>query len=46
MENTKAIIVGDPLQVEPVLTVPKELDKRFTDEYNIPEYYRIPEISV
>lgn len=42
----KAIIVGDPLQVEPVLSVPKELAKRFADEYNIPEYYRIPEISV
>lgn len=42
----RAIIVGDPLQVEPVLTVPKELVKRFADEYNIPEYYRIPEISV
>ena len=34
------------MQVEPVLTVPKELVKRFADEYNIPEYYRIPEISV
>ena len=42
----RAIIVGDPLQVEPVLSVPKELAKRFADEYNIPEYYRIPEISV
>lgn len=42
----RAIIVGDPLQVEPVLSVPKELVKRFADEYNIPEYYRIPEISV
>jgi hypothetical protein len=42
----RAIIVGDPLQVEPVLTIPKELVKRFADEYNIPQYYRIPEISV
>ena len=42
----RAIIVGDPLQVEPVLSVPKELVKRFADEYYIPEYYRIPEISV
>ncbi len=42
----RAIIVGDPLQVEPVLTVPIELVKRFADEYNIPEYYRTPEISV
>ncbi len=42
----RAIIVGDPLQVEPVLSVQKELVKRFADEYNIPEYYRIPEISV
>lgn len=42
----RAIIVGDPLQVEPVLTVPKELVKRFADEYNIPEYYRTPEVSV
>ncbi|MCQ4022615.1 MULTISPECIES: ATP-binding protein [unclassified Ruminococcus] len=42
----RAIIVGDPLQVEPVLTVPKELIKRFADEYNISAYYKTPEISV
>lgn len=42
----RAIIVGDPLQVEPVTTVPRELIKRFADEYNIAPYYRIPEISV
>lgn len=42
----KAIVVGDPLQVEPVSTIPKELAKRFADEFNIPPYYRVPEISV
>lgn len=42
----RAIIVGDPLQVEPVLTVPKELIKRFANEYNIPANYRLPELSV
>ncbi len=44
--SQRAIIVGDPLQVEPILTVPKELVKMFADEYTIPQYYRIPEISV
>lgn len=29
----KAIIVGDPLHVEPVVTVPKELSRRFADEF-------------
>ena len=42
----RAIIVGDPLQVEPVVPIPKELVKRFADEYNIPSYYRTPDISV
>lgn len=31
----KAIIVGDPLQVEPVVTVPKELSKKFAEEFEI-----------
>ena len=42
----KAIIVGDPLQVEPIVTIPKELRKRFADEYDIPPVYRLPELSV
>lgn len=42
----RAIVVGDPLQVEPVLSVPKEIIKCFADEYDIPGQYRIPEISV
>lgn len=39
------IIVGDPLQVEPILTVPKELCRRFADEYNITGLYRSQELS-
>lgn len=42
----RAVVVGDPLQVEPVVTTPKELIKRFADDYNISEVYRVPEISV
>lgn len=42
----KAIVVGDPLQVEPIVTIPKELRKRFADEYGIPPVYRLPELSV
>lgn len=42
----KAIIVGDPLQVEPITTIPKELRRRFANEYNIPPTYRLPELSV
>lgn len=41
-----AIVVGDPLQVEPIATIPGELRKRFADENNIPPVYRIPELSV
>ena len=42
----KAIIVGDPLQVEPIMTTPLELCKRFADDNNLPAIYRIPELSV
>lgn len=44
--TSKAIIVGDPLQVEPVVTVPKELSKRFADEFEIETSYRPQELSV
>lgn len=42
----KAIVVGDPLQVEPIVTIPDELRKRFADENSIPPIYRLPELSV
>lgn len=42
----KAIIVGDPLQVEPVVTIPKELSKRFAEELEIDAAYRPQELSV
>lgn len=42
----KAIIVGDPLQVEPVVTVPKELSKKFAEEFEIEAPYRAQELSV
>lgn len=42
----KAIIVGDPLQVEPIVTIPGELRKRFADENEIAPIYRLPELSV
>lgn len=44
--TSKAIIVGDPLQVEPVVTVPKELSKRFAKEYGIEDEYKQQELSV
>ncbi len=42
----RAIVVGDPFQVEPIVTVPKALRMRFADEHEIPPDYRLPEISV
>jgi hypothetical protein len=42
----KAIVVGDPLQVEPILTTPLELRKRFAEDYDLPTEYRIPELSI
>lgn len=42
----KAIIVGDPLQVEPVVTVPPELSKKFAEEFEIPDQYKVQELSV
>ena len=42
----KAIIVGDPLQVEPIVTIPKEIQIRLANKHNIPSNYRIPELSV
>ncbi|UFJ41080.1 AAA domain-containing protein [Brevibacillus humidisoli] len=44
--TNKAIVVGDPLQVEPVMTIPKELSKRFAEEFAIEEPYKSHEISV
>ena len=41
-----AVIVGDPLQVEPILTTPLELCKRFAEDAALPSHYRIPELSV
>lgn len=42
----KSIIVGDPLQVEPVVTIPKEIAKAFAEKYKIPVEYRRGELSV
>jgi hypothetical protein len=42
----EAIIVGDPLQVEPIVTIPAELRKRLADENKIQPIYRLPELSV
>jgi hypothetical protein len=44
--TSKAIIVGDPLQVEPVVTVPKELSKKFAEKFEIEDSYRAQELSV
>ncbi len=42
----KAIVVGDPLQVEPIVTTPLELCKRFAEDNALPSMYKIPELSV
>ena len=42
----KSIIVGDPLQVEPVITIPKEIAKIFAKKHQIPQLYKRSEISV
>ncbi|MCI1958130.1 MAG: AAA domain-containing protein [Clostridia bacterium] len=44
--TSKAIIVGDPLQVEPVVTVPKELSRKFAEEFGIASAYSSQELSV
>ena len=44
--TNKAIIVGDPLQVEPIVTVPKKLQNLLAKKHNIPSVYRVPELSV
>jgi len=44
--SKKVIVVGDQLQVEPIMTTPVEFVKRFADEYDIPSMYRIPELLV
>lgn len=36
----KAIVVGDPLQIEPFANVPTELCKRFAEEFKIDNKYR------
>ena len=42
----KAIIVGDPLQIEPIVNVPKELCKRFAEEFSIDDEYKSQDLSV
>ena len=42
----KAIVVGDPLQVEPIMTTPLELCKRFAKDNDLLPIYRVPELSV
>lgn len=42
----KAIVVGDPLQVEPIMNTTKELCKRFAAEYQIPSDYQVPGLSL
>jgi predicted metal-dependent hydrolase len=42
----RAIVVGDPLQVEPIMTTPRELCKRFAKDSSLPTPYRAPELSV
>jgi len=42
----RAIVVGDPLQVEPILSVPKVLMRHFAQEYDLPLKYRFAELSV
>lgn len=42
----KALIVGDPMQVEPINNIPVELSRRFAEDNALPTDYRIPELSV
>lgn len=44
--SKKTIIVGDPLQVEPIVTIPRELQIRLANKYHIEAHYRVPELSV
>lgn len=42
----KVIIVGDPLQVEPIVTIPEELQTIFAEKNNINSIYKSSGISV
>lgn len=44
--SKKAVIVGDPLQVEPIVTIPRVLQTIYAEEFNIPAESRLPELSV
>ncbi|MBS4209547.1 AAA domain-containing protein [Bacillus sp. FJAT-50079] len=44
--TSKAIVVGDPLQVEPVVTVPKTITTILADNLSIDAAYRPLELSV
>ncbi|MCL2753091.1 MAG: AAA domain-containing protein, partial [Defluviitaleaceae bacterium] len=46
LRTRKSIIVGDPLQVEPILTTPKVLMRHFAEKNNVPQDYRSSELSV
>ncbi len=42
----RAIVMGDPLQVEPQVKIPKELSKRFQKEFEIKDGYKDENLSV
>ena len=44
--TSKAIIVGDPMQVEPIMSVPQFLCEQFIEEFKIDESYRGAGLSV
>lgn len=44
--SKKVVIVGDPLQVEPIITVPRELQTIYADKFHIAPENRLPELSV
>lgn len=44
--SKKTIIVGDPLQIEPISTIPRNLQIQLADKHNIPSNYRTTDLSV
>lgn len=42
----KTIIVGDPLQIEPIFTIPKVLQETLSDKYSIDSKYKDANLSV
>lgn len=45
--SKRAVIIGDPLQIEPVVSIPPKLTRAIFSNYNLPsDYWAAPDVSV